>query len=157
MIDPRTVEAFLDSSKIAVVGASDDPKSFSSTVVHALMDHGCTVIPVNPAHDTVAAMTCYPDLASIPASVDAVLVMVPAGAAAGVVEEAAAAGARRVWLFKGLGSQGALSDEAVAACERHGMEVVAGACPLMFLEPVGGFHRFHRALRRLNHSLARAA
>jgi predicted CoA-binding protein len=157
MIDPGSVDAFFDSTHIAVVGASDDPKRIGSIVFRALMDHGCTVIPVNPAHDTVDAMTCYPDLASIPATVDAVLVMVPAEAALGVVEEAAAAGVGRVWLFKGLGNRGALSDEAVAACERHGMDVIAGACPLMFLEPVGGFHRFHRALRHLNHSVARAA
>lgn len=40
----------------------------------------------------------------------------------------------------------------------HGYDVVAGACPLMFLEPVGWFHRVHRAVRRANGALvARAA
>lgn len=47
----------------------------------------------------------------------------------------------------------------VRALTDHGIDVVAGAgaCPLMFLEPVRGAHRVHRALRRANRSLARAS
>lgn len=40
------------------------------------------------------------------------------------------------------------------ALRDHGVVVVAGACPLMFLEPVGRVHRIHRAGRRSNGSLA---
>jgi hypothetical protein len=36
------------------------------------------------------------------------------------------------------------------------MNVVAGACPLMFLDTVGGIHKLHRVMRRMNHSLAKA-
>jgi hypothetical protein len=50
-----------------------------------------------------------------------------------------------------------MSEEAVHLCRDHRVSVVAGACPLMFLEPVGWFHRLHRAARRLNGSLARAS
>jgi hypothetical protein len=32
----------------------------------------------------------------------------------------------------------------VAFCADHDIEVVDGACPLMFLEPVKGFHKVHR-------------
>jgi hypothetical protein len=38
----------------------------------------------------------------------------------------------------------AVSDEAVARCREAGVEVVAGACPFMFDEPVRGVHRLHR-------------
>ena len=61
-----------------------------------------------------------------------------------------------VWLFKGAGP-GAVSEEALQLCLDHGMSVVAGACPLMFLEPVRGVHKLHRSLRRLNRSVAKAA
>ena len=62
-------------------------------------------------------------------------------------------GIDHIWLFKGLGGPGALSDDALAVCEDRGLDVVAGACPLMFLEPVGGFHRLHRAARKARHHL----
>jgi hypothetical protein len=65
-----------------------------------------------------------------------------------VVEDAAAANIRQVWLFKGIGGKGSVSDAVMVACERHHIEPIAGACPLMFLEPVKGAHRLHRAIRR---------
>jgi predicted CoA-binding protein len=85
-----------------------------------------------------------------------VIVMVGQDRAAGVVRQAVTRGVGHVWLFKGLGGDGAVSDEALALCEQHGIEVVAGACPLMFLEPVGWFHRIHRSARRHNGSLRAA-
>ena len=68
-----------------------------------------------------------------------------------------AQGVESVWLFKGIGGSGAVTDEAMALCAENGLTVVAGACPLMFLEPVGWFHRLHRGVRRLNGSLATAS
>jgi predicted CoA-binding protein len=157
MIDPRVAEDFLAGRRLAVVGASDDPKNFGGTIFRALLDHGCDAVPVNPSHALVGDRACYPNLAEVPGALDGVLVMVPAASAVDVVHDAAAIGITKVWLFKGLGAPGAVSDDVLELCDRLGMAVVAGACPMMFLEPVGGFHKFHRALRRLNHTVAKAA
>lgn len=157
MIDERKAREFLDLGRLAVVGASDDGRQFGNVIVRALQDHGGDVVAVHPTATTVAGSEAYPDLASVPGRVDGAIVMVPPREAVGVVRECARSGIGHVWLFKGLGGPGALSDEAVAECERNGIEVVAGACPLMFLEPVGFVHRIHRAARRVNHTLARPA
>lgn len=154
MVDPETAREFLQSRRIAVVGASADPKAFGHTVYVALRDHGHDVVAVNPSTPVVAGDRCYPSLDAVPGDVDAVLVMVRAELASDVVRAAAALGIRRVWLFKGLGGPGAVSDEVVAEARQLDMAVVDGACPFMFLEPVRAFHRFHRAVRRLNGSLA---
>jgi predicted CoA-binding protein len=155
MIDPIVVQEFLAQRRIALVGASDDPRSFGRTVYCALRDHGHDVVAVNPNYETVAGDRCYPDLASVTGDIDGLVVMVHRDRAADVVRAAAERGIPRVWLFKGLGAPGAVSEEALHECALHGIAVVAGACPLMFLEPVGGFHRLHRAARRMNGSLAR--
>jgi uncharacterized protein len=52
-------------------------------------------------------------------------------------------GIDRIWLHKGAGPSSA-TDEAVALCREHGIEVVDGACPMMFLEGAAWFHRLHR-------------
>jgi hypothetical protein len=62
-----------------------------------------------------------------------------------------------VWLFKGLGGPGAASDDAIRLARELGLDVVPGACPLMFLDPVRGAHRLHLAIRRLNGAVAKAA
>jgi predicted CoA-binding protein len=59
-----------------------------------------------------------------------------------------------VWLFRGVGSPGAWSPEAVELCREHGVAVVAGACPLMFLGPVTGAHHAHLRIRRFVHAVA---
>src|SRR5690606_8328789 len=105
------------------------------TVYVGLRDHGCHVVPVNPTTDAVAGDACYPSLAAVPDDLDGVVVMVTGAAAVAAVHESAARGVRHVWLFRGVGAPGALSEEALAACAEHGIEVVAGACPFMFLDP----------------------
>jgi uncharacterized protein len=157
MIDPTAASAFLAQPRLAVVGASEDPKSFGTTIYKELRARGRGVVPVNPGRSTVQGDPCFPDLAAVPGDLDGVIVMVGADKAPDVIRAAAARGVPRVWLFKGIGAPGAVSDEAVALGDELGLEVIAGACPMMFLEPVGWFHRTHRAFRRMNHSVAKVA
>jgi predicted CoA-binding protein len=153
MIDREMAKQFLASGRIAVIGPSDDPKNFGGAVLRAMADHGIEVIAVNPNHDEVAGHTCYHAIGEVPGDLDGVLVMVSGRAAVDAVGDAVAHHVPRVWLFKGIGGAGAVSPEAVELCKEHDTPVVAGACPLMFLEPVKGVHRLHRGLRRLNGSV----
>lgn len=158
MIDPAAARRFLAQPRIALVGASSDPKSFAHTIYRELRAHGNTVVAVNSRATTVQGDPCYPDLASVPGDLDGVIVMVHRDKAIDIVRTCAERGVPRVWLFKGLGggSAGSVSDAAVELCHQLGIEVIPGACPLMFLEPVGWIHRIHRALRHSNGSLAKA-
>ena len=147
------VEQFLAGRRLAVVGVSGEKSSFGTTVYRAFRDHGYDAVPVHRTVTEVDGQTCYPDVTAVPGTLDGVVVMVGQAAALDVVDACARHGVPRVWLFKGLGAPGAVSPEAVARCEAFGIDVVAGACPLMFLEPVGWFHRIHRAARRRTSSL----
>jgi predicted CoA-binding protein len=143
------IDRFLAQEHVALVGVSHNPKDFANAVYRRLRDGGRTMYAVN--HDesltTVEGDPCYRRLAEVPDPVDGVIVMVPAEAAADVVRDAIARGIPRVWLHRGVGT-GAVSKEAVALCRDHGIDVVDGACPLMFDEPVGWFHRVHRTIAR---------
>ncbi len=143
---------FLDQKRLAFVGASHDPKAFSATVYRALRERSYELFPVNPPAETVEGDRCYASIDELPDGIDGALVMVPAAASASVVEACVAKGIPRVWLHQGIGPS-SVSAEAVALCHEHGIEVVDGACPMMFAEPVGWFHRAHRGERRLTHQL----
>lgn len=155
MIDPTQVQAFLAGTRIAVVGASDDTKKFGGTIYRELVKRGYDAIPVNPNTTVVDGRPCYPTVIAVPGELDGVMVVVRRELAADVVRDCVERGVGRVWLFKGIGAPGAVSDEAVQLCHDHGIEVIEGACPLMFLDPVGAFHRVHRVMRRMNRSLAK--
>jgi predicted CoA-binding protein len=153
----QAVNEFLAQRHIAVVGASDIKGSFAKTVYRELRAHGYDVVPVNPTATSVDGDRCFPDLASVPGVIDGALVMVNRNVSASVVADCAARGIQRVWLFKGLGGTGAVSDDAVRIAREHGMSLVEGACPLMFLEPPAWIHRVHRFVRRRNGALTDAA
>lgn len=156
-VDVDAAARFLAGHRIAVVGASSDPKKFGNTIFRELRDHGYDAVPVNPHAAEVEGVAAYAGLTEVPGAIDGVMVMVPGDAAVDAVHAAAARGVTRVWLFRGIGAPGAVSDASLAACAEHHLDVVAGACPLMFLEPVGRGHDVHRALRRFNGAFTHAA
>ncbi len=152
MIDPAQARSFLRAGRIAVIGASDDEGNFGRVVCRALREHDREVVAVHPTAAGSAGAPGYPSLDAVPGPVDTAIVMVPADRAAAVVTECVALGVGRIWLFKGVG-KGAVSQEALRTARDAGCEVVAGACPLMFLEPVRGVHRFHRGIRRMRRAV----
>lgn len=153
MLTTASAARFLAQPRITIVGASDQKGNFGGAVYRALKAHGHDVVAVHPDAHRIDGDPSFPDLASVPGSLGGVLVMIQAPEAVAVVRRCLAAGVRHVWLFRGIGGPGALSDEAVALCREGGIDVVEGACPLMFLEPVGLGHRIHRGLRRARGSL----
>lgn len=142
------IDDFLAQERIAFVGVSHDPKKFSASVYRDLRDHGYRLFPVNPEADTIEGEPCYRSVADLPADIDGAIVMVAAERAAGAVQECVDHGIPRIWLHKGAGPS-SVSPDAVAICRDHGVEVVDGACPLMFVEPAAWFHRVHRLERKL--------
>lgn len=154
-IDRGLVDRFLAEDHLAIVGTSRDPKHFANAVHRHLREGGRTIHPVHPrAGDDLPELEgdpCVASVSELPEYVRALLVMVAADSAVDVVEEFAnrptAGQGDIVWLHRGAG-QGAVSPEAIAVCQRAGLPVVAGACPLMFAEPVGLIHRFHRFVAR---------
>jgi predicted CoA-binding protein len=67
-----------------------------------------------------------------------------------VVRDAVDAGIRHLWIQQGCQSAGAL-----ALARQKGLSLVSWECILMFAEPVGSFHRFHRWVWKLLGKLPR--
>lgn len=155
-VDPGLATAMLAGPRLAVVGASGSSGNFGATILHELRSRGIDAVAVHPTDTSLEGVDTYPSLADVPGTVDAVIVMVGADRAVDVVRECATLGITKVWLFRGIGGAGAASDEAIELATELGLDVVPGACPLMFLEPVGWFHRVHRSARRARGALAAA-
>jgi len=139
MTSKAIVTDFVSQKKLAVVGVSRQGKKFGNMAFRELKAKGYKLLPVHPQAETIEGERCYPSLAALPESVDAVLVVVPPAETEKVVREAAAAGIKRVWM-----QQGAESPAAIKVCQDNGLSAVHGECILMFAEPAAWFHRAHR-------------
>jgi acyl-CoA synthetase (NDP forming) len=92
--DIETVRRFLAPSSIAIVGASEDPNTPSGRPLTILLQHKYAgpIYLVNPRHDSLGGLRCYPRVKDIPAPVDLALVCVPASRVATVIAECGDAG-----------------------------------------------------------------
>ncbi|MGJ4946243.1 acetate--CoA ligase family protein [Bradyrhizobium sp. HKCCYLS1011] len=80
---------------VAVIGASADPSKTSGRPVAFLQKHGFggEIYPVNPKVGRIGGLTCYPDVAALPAVPDVGIVLLGAERAYLAVRELAARGA----------------------------------------------------------------
>jgi len=125
--DPVVIRRLIaDSRTVAIVGMSADPQKASAFVASYLQHEGYRIIPVNPRGGRVLGETIYPDLTSIPVSVDIVDVFRPPADAPGFARQAAAIGARALWLQLRIVNFDA-AEIAVAA----GLDVVMDRCVKM--------------------------
>jgi predicted CoA-binding protein len=116
-------EILAETRTIALVGASPRPERPSHSVMRYLLEEGYRVIPVRPHTREALGIPCVDSIAEIDEPIDLVDVFRRAEFCAEVAEQAAAAGAKTLWLQLGI-----VSPEARAIAERAGMDYVENAC-----------------------------
>ena len=120
--------ALLSPRSIAVVGASDKRKKLGGRILRHLRRHGYEgdIWPVNPSHDMIEGLPCYPSVATLPGVPDLGLVVLTPEASVSAVEALAAQGAKACAVlasgFNEIGPHGALLERRMAiAAQQHGM------------------------------------
>jgi len=112
-----------DNHTIAVVGLSADWYRPSYFAAKYMQEHGFRIIPVNPKYTEILGERCYPDLKSIPEKVDIVDVFRKSEDCAPIARDAAAIGAKALWLQIGV-----MNDEARQISNEAGMDFVQNRC-----------------------------
>ena len=112
-----------DNHTIAVVGLSADWYRPSYFAAKYMQEHGFRIIPVNPKYTEILGERCYPDLRSIPEQIDIVDVFRKSDDCAPIAKDAAAIGAKALWLQIGV-----MNDEARQIADTAGMDFVQNRC-----------------------------
>lgn len=119
-------EKILDSSRtVAVVGLSSKSDRPSYKVASYLKEQGYKIIPVNPTEKDILGELCYPDLCSIPESVDVVDIFRRSEDVPPIVEETIRIRAKAVWMQEGV-----INEEAANRAREAGLMVVMDKCML---------------------------
>jgi predicted CoA-binding protein len=147
------INDFLAQPRIAVAGVSRTDTNLPANLIYRkLRGTGYHVFAVNPRAESVENDRCYPSLHALPEPVDGVVIATPAGAAESLVQECAELGIRRVWMHRSLG-EGSVSAHALEVCKEKNIEVIAGACPMMYAPPVDFGHKCMRLVMRITGKL----
>ena len=151
----EAASAFLAQRRVAVTGVSREPQGHGGNIVYTrLRDRGYNVVAVNPNANAVEGDPCWPDLASIPGGVDAVVIATRPEHAEPTLRECAELGIRHVWMHRSIGA-GSVSAEAAEAGREHGIAVIDGGCPLMFSPAADPVHRVMRVVCTLARTVPR--
>jgi predicted CoA-binding protein len=121
--DDQLRQLLTSASTIALVGASSNVERESHGIMQKLQSVGYKVIPVNPRETEVLGERAYPALKDIPVPIDIVDVFRKSEDTPAIADEAAAVGAKALWLQTGI-----TNDDAAARAEAAGLMVVMDTC-----------------------------
>jgi predicted CoA-binding protein len=126
--DDEGLDRLLDADTIAVIGCSTTPGKAAHDVPAYLQRHGYRIVPVNPFADEVLDEPAFDALADVEAEIDLVNVFRPSEEVPEILEAVRERHAERgdagaAWLQLGISH-----DEAAAAAEADGIEVVQDKC-----------------------------
>lgn len=147
---PESVAVFLAGKRIAVAGVSRDPNQAANAIFRRLRETGHETIPVNPHATELEGVPCYRDIASIPGTIDGLMVATTPDVTMDLVRQCSDRGIKNIWFHRSFGA-GSVSDAAVQEAKQRGMNCLVGGCPLMYTGKVDPFHKCVGAWLRWRH------
>ncbi|HMD78364.1 MAG TPA: CoA-binding protein, partial [Nitrososphaerales archaeon] len=129
------IEKMFNPRAVALIGATDKEGTVGeATMKNLLVGKGKhTVYPVNPSHETVMGLKCYPNIAAVPEHVDLAVVATPAKTVPAVVEECGKAGVEGIVVlsagFREVGAEGVKLEEQINALRaKYGFRLLGPNC-----------------------------
>lgn len=131
----RDLEPFFNPKSIAVIGASGNPDKPGGRPIAALLEKGYRgrIYPVNPSHQTLNGMKCYPSILDVPDEIDLAIVSVVAEKVYNTLEDCASRGIKAAIIFSSgfaeVGNKGRAEQRRITELARKtGMRIVGPNC-----------------------------
>src|SRR5205085_9087746 len=124
------LESFFSPESIALIGASRDQEKIPGRLLSMLRKNGFPgkIYPINPNYGDIDGLKCYPSIADVGQPIDLAIVIIPARAVLGALEQCAAAGVgNAVIISSGFAEEGgdsaAMQAAIVALATKAGMRI----------------------------------
>ena len=141
----RNLEHLFRPQSVAVIGASDTPRSVGATVLRNLLDgkFAGAILPVNPKHHMLAGLKVYPTVASLPMVAELAVICTPPSTVPALIGELGACGTKAVVVITaGLGltkdEHGtSLKETLLAAAKPHLLRILGPNCVGLLVPGLG--------------------
>jgi acetate---CoA ligase (ADP-forming) len=127
---PHPLDSLFAPDSIALIGASRDLEKIPGRLLSMLRKNGFPgkIFPINPNYGDIDGLKCYPAIADVGQPIDLAIVIIPARAVLGALEQCAAAGVKNaVIISSGFAEEGgdsaAMQDVIVALAKKTGMRI----------------------------------
>lgn len=139
----KSVNDFMAQKNIAIVGVSRKKQKFGNAIYKELEKKGFALYPVNPNMEEYNGKKCYPDIASLPTDVTAIVINTKPDNTKKLIEEADKKGIKHIWL-----QQGSADKETIELSEKSVSNIISKQCVIMFAAPAKGIHGFHKWINK---------
>src|SRR4051812_29323031 len=127
---PHPLDTFFAPDSIALIGASRDLEKIPGRLLSMLRknEYPGKLYPINPNYEDIDGLKCYKSIADIGQPIDLAIILIPARAVLGALEQCAIAGVRNaVIISSGFAEEGgdsaAMQDAIVALAKKSGMRI----------------------------------
>src|ERR1700712_228439 len=127
---PHPLDTFFSPSSIALIGASRDLDKIPGRLLSMLRKNHYPgrIYPINPNYGDIDGLKCYPSISDVGQPIDLAIVIIPARAVLGALEQCAAVGVKNaVIISSGFAEEGgdstAMQDAIVALAKKTGMRI----------------------------------
>jgi acetyltransferase len=131
----RSLQSIFRPKRIALIGVPADPNTVGGLTLRNLVGGGFrgVVYPVNPKHEAVLGISCFPSVKSLPKVPDLAVITTNAQAVPAIVEECGEAGIKGLIImsagFKEVGEEGKLLEDSVKhIVKKYQMRVIGPNC-----------------------------
>src|ERR1700682_1225752 len=127
---PHPLDTLFCPDSIALIGASRDQEKIPGRLLSMLRKNEFPgqIYPINPNYGDIDGLKCYPSIADVGQPIDLAIVIIPARAVLGALEQGAAVGVKNaVIISSGFAEEGgasaAMQDAIAALAKRTGMRI----------------------------------
>jgi len=144
--DRHYLSPLFEPAAVAVIGASEEPGSVGEVLVQNILAAGYAgeLFAVNPRHETVHGIRCYPNIADVPRRVDLAVIATPAATVPDVIAQCGSAGVHAAVVitagFSETGAAGAKLERALLESARRNRLRVLGPSCLGLMRPALGLN-----------------
>src|SRR6202163_2752180 len=127
---PHPLDTFFSPDNIALIGASRDLEKIPGRLLSMLRKNGFpgSIYPINPNYGDIDDLKSYPSLGDVGQPIDLAILIIPARAVLGALEQCAAVGVKNaVIISSGFAEEGGdsavMQDAIVALARKTGMRI----------------------------------
>jgi hypothetical protein len=91
--------------KIALVGATPDPRKYGNIILKDLKSKGIEVIPVNPKYEQIENLKCLKSVKELPEDIDVIVFVVPPEIGLQIAKDSIESGFKKLWFQPGAESK----------------------------------------------------
>lgn len=143
----KSIEEYLNTKKIALLGASDKKERWGNTLLNEFEKIGYEVYPINPRLEKIGDRNVYSNIDDLPEDVELIISATNNSNTINALSNIRTHKIKSLWLSKKLKTNEEIEEFNKLKYEKN-IDLISGPCPLMYINGKG-IHKLHLTIHNI--------